>query len=126
MKNNGKSKDMQLACGLAWFSIGLGLAELFAPAAVARIAGVPRRRGLIRLFGLREITSGLGIFAQRSPAEALWARVVGDIMDLTVLAAALGSPKAKPSKVAASIAAVAGVTALDIYRSGERRVGEEW
>ena len=36
MKNNGKSKDMQLACGLAWFSIGLGLAELFAPAAVAR------------------------------------------------------------------------------------------
>src|SRR5437868_4522962 len=120
MKHNGsKPRDMQLACGLAWFSIGLGLAELLAPAAVARMAGIPQRRGLMRLFGLRELTSGLGIFAQRRPAEALWSRVLGDIMDLTVLAAALASPKARPAKVAGSIAAVAGVTALDIYCSQE-------
>lgn len=55
----------QLARGLGWFSLGLGLAEVLAPRAVARITGVrTSNAGLIRLLGLREIAHGVGIFAQ--------------------------------------------------------------
>jgi len=117
MTNNGsdKNKEIQVACGLGWFSIGLGLAEVFAPGLVARMSGIPAQRGLIRFLGFREIASGLAIFSQRRPVQAVWARVAGDVMDLAVLASAYGSPESNPVKVSASIAAVAGVTALDVY-----------
>src|SRR3954463_3788576 len=72
----------QVARGLGWFSIGLGLAEFLAPRAIARISGVRRNTTLIRLLGLREIAHGVAIFVQDSktgkPAEAVWARVGGD------------------------------------------------
>lgn len=112
---NQSGKEIQIARGLGWFSIALGLAEVIAPAAIARMAGIPVRRGLIRLFGFREIASGLAIFSQRRPVEALWARVAGDAMDLALLTSAYSSPKSNPTKVMASITAVAGVTALDVY-----------
>src|SRR5437899_9189345 len=113
--NGSNNREMQLACGLGWFSIGLGLAEVLAPGAVARLAGIPPRRGLIRFLGFREIASGLAIFAQRRPKEALWARVAGDVMDLAVLGSAIGSRRSNLTKVTASMAAVAGVAALDVY-----------
>src|SRR5437762_166209 len=115
MKDNGSNKEIQLACGLGWFSIGLGLAEVLAPAAVARMAGIPVQRSLVRFLGFREIASGLAIFSQRRPVQALWARVAGDVMDLAVLASAYRSPESNPAKVSASIAVVAGVSALDVY-----------
>jgi uncharacterized membrane protein len=106
----------KLARGLGWFSIGLGLAEVLAPGGVAKISGVSRKNtGLIRLFGLREIASGLGIFAQgRRPAEAVWARVVGDALDLACLGAAFASPKTKKGRLAFATANVLAVTALDV------------
>jgi len=127
MNNNGgkNNKEIQLACGLGWFSIGLGLAEVFAPAVVARMAGIPVQRGMIRFLGFREIASGLAIFSQRRPVQALWARVAGDVMDLAVLASAYSSPTANPTKVSASIAAVAGVTALDVYCGQSLRANPE-
>src|SRR3712207_9206638 len=71
--------EEQLARGLGWFSIGLGLAELLAPRGVAKVAGVRGGTGLIRLMGLREIAHGVAIFAQgRPPAGAVWSRVAGD------------------------------------------------
>jgi hypothetical protein len=46
-----KTTANQLARGLGWFSVGLGLAELFAPRQVAAIAGVSKKRtGLIRMY----------------------------------------------------------------------------
>src|SRR5215211_1783739 len=78
------SSAKRLAKGLGWFSIGLGLAELLAPRAVANISGVSNKHtGLIRLYGLREISSGITIFAQDKPTEGVWSRVVGDVLDLT-------------------------------------------
>src|SRR5690554_2955368 len=42
----------RLATGLAWISIGLGLLEVLAPHAVARVAGIDRTAGQRRsLFG---------------------------------------------------------------------------
>ena len=106
----------RLARGLGWFSIGLGLAEILAPRGVAKIAGVRgKHTGLIRLFGLREIASGTGIFAQgRRPAAAVWSRVVGDALDLMALGAAAASPKSRKGRVAFATANVLAVTALDV------------
>ena len=106
----------RMARGLGWFSIGLGLAELLAPRAVAKLCGgTGRHTGLIRLYGLREIAAGLMIFSQgRQPAAGMWARVAGDSVDLATLAAAALSPRTNKAGVAFAAASVLGVTALDI------------
>jgi uncharacterized membrane protein len=105
----------QLANGLGWFSIGLGLAELLAPRGVAKVAGLTgKHTGLIRLYGLREIGSGIGIFSQQRPAESLWSRVAGDAIDLASLGRAFASPDTKKGRLAFATASVLGVTALDV------------
>ena len=105
----------QLARGLGWFSLGLGLAELLAPRAIAKVSGVRGKTGLIRLFGLREIFHGVGIFAQgRRPAAAVWSRVAGDALDLAALGGAFASPRSDKGRLAFATANVLAVTALDV------------
>lgn len=107
--------EEQLARGLGWFSLGLGLAELLAPRGVAKVAGVRGGTGLIRLLGLREIAHGIAIFAQgRRPKEALWARVAGDALDLACLGAAYASPDNDKARLTFATANVLTVTALDV------------
>src|SRR5438309_8488718 len=67
----------RLARFLGWFSIGLGVTEVVAPRAVARIVGIRNHRWLIRSYGLREIAAGVGILTQPKPAGWLWSRVGG-------------------------------------------------
>lgn len=106
----------QLARGLGYFSLGLGLSELLAPRAIAKISGLDEKdTGVIRLMGLREIFHGLGIFAQgRRPKEAVWSRVAGDALDLAALGAAFASPKTAKGRLAFATANVLAVTALDV------------
>lgn len=108
--------EEQLARGLGWFSIGIGLAEVLAPRGIAKIAGVRGNHTvLIRLFGLREIASGIGIFAQgRRPAAAVWSRVAGDALDLAALGAAFTSPRSRKGRVAFATANILAVTAIDV------------
>jgi len=63
--------------------------------------------------GLREIATGIGILTQRRPAEWLWARVGGDIIDLIALRKAFNSERAKPANIAIATIMVGGITALD-------------
>ncbi len=111
----------QLARGLGFFSLGLGLSEFLAPRAIAKISGIDEKNtGFIRLMGLREIFHGLGIFAQgRKPAEAVWARVAGDALDLAALGAAFASPKSNKGRLAFATANVMAVTALDVICASE-------
>ena len=108
--------EEKLARGLGWFSIGLGLAELLAPRGVAKVAGIRGgNTALIRLFGLREIASGIAIFAGgRRPAGPVWSRVVGDALDLACLGAAYASPKNDKARLTFATANVLAVTALDV------------
>ena len=109
------SSAKRLAKGLGWFSVGLGLAELLAPRAVANISGVSKTRtGLIRLYGLREIASGIAIFSQAKPTAGVWSRVAGDAVDLASLGAAYTSPNAKTGRLTFATANVLAVTALDV------------
>ncbi len=105
-------KQEQLARGLGWFSIGLGLAQVAMPRRFSKMIGVNGRPSLIRSIGLREITSGVGILANRKPAGWIGTRIAGDVMDLSLLALAMRSNDARRTKAAA--AAVAGITALDV------------
>jgi uncharacterized membrane protein len=111
--------DRQLGQVLGLFSIGLGLAELLAPRAVGRAIGVGDHPAIIRMVGVREVVTGLGILSERAPGTWAWARVAGDAMDLVLLGAATSSPDADPRRIAAATAGVLGVTALDVY-SGQR------
>ncbi|HEV7377021.1 MAG TPA: SRPBCC family protein [Pyrinomonadaceae bacterium] len=105
----------QLARGLGWFSIGLGLAELLAPRAIAKISGVKGNTALIRLFGLREMASGIAIFMEgKKPAASVWSRVAGDALDLAALGKAFASPDSSKGRVAFATANVLAVTALDV------------
>ncbi|HEX8089368.1 MAG TPA: SRPBCC family protein [Blastocatellia bacterium] len=108
--------DERLATGLGWFSIGLGLAEVLAPKGMARLIGVSEDHPILfRVLGLREIASGIGILTQRRPAGWVWSRVAGDVMDLSLLGAALASDDSDKGRLAAATAAVVGVTALDVF-----------
>ena len=111
--------DRQLGQILGLFSIGLGLAELLAPRAVGRAIGVGDHPAIVRMVGVREIVTGLGLLSERAPGTWAWARVAGDAMDLALLGAATSSPDADPRRIAAATAGVLGVTALDVY-SGQR------
>jgi uncharacterized membrane protein len=111
--------DRQLGQILGLFSIGLGLAELLAPRAVGRAIGVGDHPAIVRMVGVREIVTGLGLLSERAPGTWAWVRVAGDAMDLALLGAATSSPDADPRRIAAATAGVLGVTALDVY-SGQR------
>jgi uncharacterized membrane protein len=109
----------QLAKALGWFSIALGLAEAAAPQGLARGIGVNddvATLRLLRALGLRELLGGIGILLTRHrPVGWLWARVGGDAMDLALLGLALSSDRVKHGRAGAATAAVAGVTALDVF-----------
>jgi uncharacterized membrane protein len=109
--------DRQLVQALGWFSIGLGVAELLAPRALGRAIGVGDHPGVMRMLGVREIVSGLGMLSERAPGTWAWSRVAGDAMDLALLGAASRSPEADPTRIAIATAGVLGVTALDVYAS---------
>jgi uncharacterized membrane protein len=104
---------------LGLLSVGIGLAEVLAPRAVGRAAGVGDHPGIIRMLGMRGIVTGLGMLSERAPGNWAWARIAGDAMDLALLGAAASSPDADPRRVAAAAAGVLGVAALDAY-AGQR------
>jgi len=114
-RGQGRPALRAAAVGLGIFSIGLGLAELLAPRRMARATGLPGREALLKAYGAREIASGIALLAADDPAPWLWARVAGDALDVSTLAAAAGNGDSKRAKHAiAAILAVAPVAMLDV------------
>jgi len=119
----------QFSRSLGWFSIGLGLTELVAPRRLARAIGVSENHDrLIQALGVRELVSGLGLLARPKPTGFAWSRVAGDIMDLSLLGAALSQVRSQPLSVSRShdddcrrltfaMSAVAAVTLVDVITS---------
>ena len=121
--NDNTRTAEKLAVGLGLFSIGLGLAELFAPRSVARAIGMPDASdGILQTFGAREIANGVAILAQPDNPAWLWSRVGGDGIDLAYLASGFQDDRVDTGKLGFAIAAVLGVTALDAVAA--RQLGE--
>lgn len=115
-------KSERRAKMLGWLGIGLGLAEIAVRRGLAEAIGLkPNRRAqktLVRL-GAREIVTGVGILVTRRPAPFLWARVLGDIVDIALLTRSEPLKKRDAKRVTAATAAVAGITLLDVWTALE-------
>ncbi len=97
-----QGRTQALACGLGIFSIAIGVAELVAPRWIGGLAGARVSPNMMRAFGVREIATGVGLLMASKRGPWLWGRVAGDALDI----ASVRNP--------AAIAALAGVTALDV------------
>jgi hypothetical protein len=116
----------KLAKGLGYFSIGLGLMELFMPAQVGEMIGVSNRyRAFLPVLGLREIAHGAAILSQQKPSAGVWSRVGGDAIDLAYLAAAFAGEENNKNRLTGATIAILGVTALDVM-CGQALSSEDW
>lgn len=101
-----------LAKSLGWFSIGLGVIELFAANRLTRALGMEGMEPIVRAFGAREIASGVTTLSTEKET-GLWSRVAGDALDLGVLAKGLQWSNPQRGNVKLAMLAVAGVMVLD-------------
>jgi hypothetical protein len=118
----------QLARGLGWLGIGLGMAQLLAPQRFTQALGMGGMEPLVRAFGAREIASGM-LTLSTEKRLGLWTRLGGDALDIAALAPALDGYNPKRKNVKLAIAMVLGVSVLDIValqglRSRHRRNSE--
>jgi hypothetical protein len=108
--------------GLASFAIGI--AELTAPDRIQSMLGLEptrQRTGILRVLGVRELCHGLDILTQKQPAKSLWARVLGDVLDTALFAAA--APQTKdPLSFAANGAALMTIGAADFACAAKHTV----
>ena len=113
LSNRPKGPMRSPARALGWFSIGLGLAEVLLPRAVARMAGAPNLPLVTRMHGLREIGVGVGLLMSRDPQPWLWGRVAGDVVDIATVAPGLAT-SGRPGRTLASLAVLGGVMYVDM------------
>lgn len=106
----------QLAKGLGWFSIGLGMTQLLAPRLLTRALGMTGSEGLVRCLGAREIASGVLTLSTEKRAGVA-SRILGDGLNIVALVTALGPHNRKRGNAAFAFALVAGVTLIDIAAS---------
>src|ERR1700712_5234533 len=113
-RGRSQSGNDVLAKNLGYFSIALGLAELFAPRAVCRVAGINGLEPLIQAYGAREIATGVAILTSHNPEPWIWGRVAGDVADMATVATGLQQDNEKKENSLLALTALAAVTLVDI------------
>jgi|SRR5581483_7275631 len=108
------------ATGLGWLSIGLGLSALLAPRTLGEWTGLENRTGLLRAIGARELLSGAGLLARPEDPTWLWSRVVGDLIDIAVLASAGSATPQSRRRRRATLAVVSAIGAADLATALQR------
>ncbi len=104
----------RLAKNLGYFSIALGVAELFAAKTVCSAAGIEGLEKVIRVYGAREIATGVAILTSHDREPWIWARVAGDIADMATVATTLQQDNARRNTNIIALGALAAVTAFDV------------
>lgn len=114
LSGRSKSRHDEMAKNLGYFSIALGLTEIFTPRALCEAAGLEHRHTLIRAYGLREVATGIAILTSHDPTPWVWGRVAGDVLDIaTVLSASRGN-KMQEGNTILTLVSLAGVTIVDV------------
>lgn len=132
LPSRSRSSHDQLARGLGYLSLALGVVELAAPRMLCRVSGVEERENLVRACGGREIAAALAILASHDATPWVWGRVAGDALDIATLAACAKDWR-RPSTLLA-LAALAGATAVDVFcavglsaeKGGRRTAGADY
>src|SRR5690606_38864849 len=117
-------RAVRVARGLGLASLGLGVAGIAAPRRLAELIGLgrdPAAWTILRVIGGREIAAGLGLLRRPRDTGRLWARVVGDAMDLALLGTALRLGRGDRGRLATATAVTAGVALIDVMAA--RRLG---
>jgi hypothetical protein len=109
-----RREGRSLARMLGLFSLGLGAVELLAPSALAGWLGMRGHERLIASYGARELAAGVGILASDRPRGWVWARILGDALDIATLQQGYSEGNRQRANVGIALAAVAGVTLADI------------
>jgi hypothetical protein len=115
------SASDRLARNLGWFSIGLGITQIFAAEKITRLLGMQGKESLVRAFGAREIGSGVMTLSVEKEM-GLASRIAGDVLDLAVLASAMHPGNRKRENVGVALAMVAGITLLDVIAASATTV----
>jgi hypothetical protein len=114
LPGRSQSAHDRMAKNLGYFSIALGVAELVAPRAVCRAAGLNGMESVVRSYGAREIATGVAILTSHNPAPWIWGRVAGDMADIATVATGIRQDGEKKSNAVLTLAALAAVTAVDV------------
>ncbi len=109
---------MPTPSALGWFSLGLAAATCLAPRAIGRLTGLGERSTLLRVVGLRELASGVGLLTQQNRTPWLLARVAGDVMDLAIALSAVGADNPRRARAFATLGVVGAVTVADLSAWG--------
>lgn len=108
-----------LAQALGWSSVGLGVAEVAVPRAMCRLVGATdtdASRWVMVGMGMREMAQGVGVLTRPRPNAWLWARLVGDALNLSLLGLVAARNKRNRGRTAIAIANVLALTASDVFK----------
>jgi len=114
LHGQSRSSHDRLARGLGYFSIALGLTELMAPRALCRAVGLDGHDRLVQAYGVREVATGIAILMSHDATPWIWGRVAGDGADIATVLAASRSDAGRRGNPALALAALVGVTAVDV------------
>jgi len=126
-KNASPALIQRARTGMGWFSLGLGTMQLLAPNGVNRVCGLPpggARRTTQRMIGARELLAAGGLLTGSNRPAWMKARVAGDITDIALLMKSLGS-STRRSRTSLALAALVGVTAIDVIGARRRDTANE-
>ena len=104
-----------LSRALGWFSLGVGAAEITVPGVLSRGLGLRGGPWLVAGFGVREVAAGLAVLAVPDSPAGPMARVLGDALNLAVLAPALAPSNRRQGAAEVAFVLVAGITVLDVF-----------
>jgi uncharacterized membrane protein len=118
--------EHRLARALGLSSLGLGITALAAPRAFAATIGVKpneRRERIARVFGARELLQGAGLLTRQRPTGFVWSRVIGDLVDLTVVGRAFTAKDVNRQQLQRTFNALLGTTGVDLYTAVRMTAG---
>ena len=112
----GPERGDRLSRAIGWSSVGIGAAQIAAPAAIARVIGLePDGRASLaaRVMGLTNLAIGAGLIVRPRRGSRMWARIAGDALGAGLLALTASGRRASDRRVVTALATSGALLALD-------------